>query len=140
MAAADRVPFFVRVPGGGGALHGDRPLAAGQTDFAPTLLALLGIDPAPLPYVGRNLLGRPGDPPLVRPYGDWLDNEHLWISRTADHAHACYDVARAAFVDAQLCGPADECRAEGARRLAHRRRRRSAAAAALILLIQSRSR
>jgi lipoteichoic acid synthase len=103
----DRVPFFVRVPGGG-VLHGDRRLAAGQTDVAPTLLALLGIDPAPLPYAGRNLLGQPGDPPLVRPYGDWLDNEHLWISHTSDHAHACYDVARNAFVDASLCGPADE--------------------------------
>jgi len=103
----DRVPFFVRVPGGAaGALHGNRPLAAGQTDFAPTLLALLGIDPAPLPYAGRNLLGQPGDPPVVRPYGDWLDDEHLWISHTADHARACYDLARGAFTEVGACSQA----------------------------------
>ena len=103
----DRVPFFVRVPGGAvGALHGNRPLAAGQTDFAPTLLALLGIDPAPLPYAGRNLLGQPGDPPVVRPYGDWLDDEHLWISHTADHARACYDVAHGAFTEVGACSQA----------------------------------
>jgi arylsulfatase A-like enzyme len=87
-------------------LHGNRPLAAGQTDFAPTLLALLGIDPAPLPYAGRNLLGQPGDPPVVRPYGDWLDDEHLWISHTADHARACYDVAHGAFTEVGACSQA----------------------------------
>jgi phosphoglycerol transferase MdoB-like AlkP superfamily enzyme len=100
----DRIPFFIRVPGG--ALHGARELAAGQTDFAPTLLALLGIDPAPLPYAGRNLLGLPGDPPIVRPFGDWIDDEHLWISHGADHARACYDIAHGAFVETAVCEPA----------------------------------
>src|SRR5262249_3059512 len=71
----DRIPWFVRTPRGELAgKYSDMP--AGQTDFAPTLLALIGIDPAPFPYIGRNLLGSPGDPPLVRPYGDWLDSHH----------------------------------------------------------------
>src|SRR5262249_42605767 len=42
-ALNDRVPLFVRVPGVELPHAVDRP--AGQTDFAPTLLALLGIDP-----------------------------------------------------------------------------------------------
>src|SRR6185295_16887437 len=82
----DRVPLFVRVHDTGravGGLSGARAQPAGQTDLAPTLLALLGIDAAPLPYLGRNLLGQPGDSPIVRPYGDWLDRTHLFISRTA---------------------------------------------------------
>src|SRR5439155_3685466 len=72
---ADRVPFFVRIPGIAAA---SSRAPAGQTDFAPTLLALLGVDPAPLPYVGRNLIGEPDDPPLLRPYGDWLDASHVF--------------------------------------------------------------
>jgi lipoteichoic acid synthase len=100
----DRVPLFVRIPGGAsGELHGSRSLAAGQTDFAPTLLALLGIDPAPLPYLGRNLLGQPDDPPVVRPYGDWLDAAHLFISHTADHARVCYELSHGAFTDIHAC-------------------------------------
>ena len=65
-------------------MTGSWPIAAGQTDFAPTLLALLGIDPARLPYLGRNLLGGPDDPPIVRPYGEWLDSTHLLLSRGAN--------------------------------------------------------
>ena len=73
---------------------GARSHAAGQTDFAPTLLALLGIDPAPLPYLGRNLLGGPDDPPIVRPYGDWLDSTHLFLSRGVnDGGRNCYALA-----------------------------------------------
>ncbi|HEX2659663.1 MAG TPA: hypothetical protein VHU40_15370, partial [Polyangia bacterium] len=41
-------------------------IPAGQTDFAPTLLGLLGIDAAPLPYMVRNVLNAPGDPPVLR--------------------------------------------------------------------------
>jgi hypothetical protein len=84
-------------------LRGPLSIAAGQTDFAPTLLALLGIDPAPLPYVGRNLLGEPDDPPVLRPYGEWLDAGHLFISDSADRARECYDIAAAAFTGAGAC-------------------------------------
>ena len=72
-------------------MSGTRDVPAGQTDFAPTLLALIGIDAAPLPYVGRNLLGG-SDAPVVRPYGDWLDAHHLFLAHGA-HAR-CYDVRR----------------------------------------------
>ena len=35
--------------------------------FAHTLLSLLGVDAGGLPFVGRNLLGAPGDEPILRP-------------------------------------------------------------------------
>jgi lipoteichoic acid synthase len=107
----DRVPLLVKVPGQppGGPLTGELALPAGQTDFAPTLLALLGIDPARLPYVGRNLLGQPDDRPIPRPYGDWLDRTHLFISPTgSDRAVACYALSLAAFVDESACHATNE--------------------------------
>ena len=101
----DRVPLFVKVPGQPGRrLRGALSLPAGQTDFAPTLLALLGIDPAPLPYMGRNLLGEPGDRPVTRPYGDWLDRTHLFITSSAsDRQSGCYALSRGVFVDWSAC-------------------------------------
>jgi phosphoglycerol transferase MdoB-like AlkP superfamily enzyme len=108
-ALADRVPLFIRVPAGAGAPAAGRRIdvPAGQTDIAPTVLALLGIDPAPLPYVGRNLLGAADDAPIVRPFGDWLNREHLMIARGVNE-HACYSIARRQL-DAEGC--ADEDRA-----------------------------
>ena len=85
-ALNDRIPWFVRAPGASGL----RSLPAGQTDFAPTLLALLGIDAAALPYVGRNVLGAPDDPPIVRPYLDWLDARHLSLGGSS--GRACIDL------------------------------------------------
>jgi phosphoglycerol transferase MdoB-like AlkP superfamily enzyme len=108
---ADRVPLFVRVPG----MWEARPNAphvvaipAGQTDFAPTLLSLFGVDAAPLPYMGRNLLGAPDDPPVVRPYGDWLDRRHLMVSHGARAgSRSCYALAAHALTDATDCAEAD---------------------------------
>jgi phosphoglycerol transferase MdoB-like AlkP superfamily enzyme len=104
-ALKDRVPLFLRLPTGAPeTLRGPRGITAGHTDLAPTLLALLGIDPAPLPYVGRNLLGAPDDPPVLRPYGDWLDATRLFISHTAgDHGQSCYDVAARASIGMSAC-------------------------------------
>jgi phosphoglycerol transferase MdoB-like AlkP superfamily enzyme len=103
-ALKDRVPLFIRAPAGSAeALRGSRPIAAGHTDFAPTLLALLGIDPAPLPYMGRNLLGAPDDPPVLRPYGDWLDSRRLFIGRSGDRARECYDIAARSFTAPGAC-------------------------------------
>jgi lipoteichoic acid synthase len=104
----DRVPFFIRAPHGQTlGLTGLRPIAAGQTDFAPTLLALVGIDPAPLPYVGRNLLGQPDDPPVVRPYGDWIDGAHLGLNRGAGERGLCYSRSTRRLTDASECAAAD---------------------------------
>jgi hypothetical protein len=117
----DRVPLFIRVPtsalratagkpehvpdpSGPTGLTGTRNLPAGQTDFAPTVLALLGIDAAPLPYIGRNLLGGV-DVPVVRPYGDWLDAHHLFLAHGAQAS--CYDLHRRAEVGTGDCGDAD---------------------------------
>jgi hypothetical protein len=80
-------------------------MPAGQTDLAPTVLALLGIDPAPLPYLGRNLLGIVDDRPVPRPYGDWLDATHLFLAGSADAS--CYDVGRRSIVAPAACVAAD---------------------------------
>jgi phosphoglycerol transferase MdoB-like AlkP superfamily enzyme len=103
-ARADRIPWFVRIPhlaADGGRLRVE-PVAAGQTDFAPTLLGLLGVDAAPLPYMGRNLLGAPDDPPVLRPYGDWIDRAHLFIGHQTA-GHSCYDAAGTAAVGEHAC-------------------------------------
>lgn len=102
----DRVPVFMRIPGAGPEqkLQGRRTMSAGQTDLAPTLLALFGIDASGLAYVGRDLLGRP-DGPVLRPYGEWLNSHYLFTTRatvavcrdlTSNHdvANACGDIDR----------------------------------------------
>ena len=105
------MPLLVRIHGANSAprgLTGARSLPAGQTDVAPTLLALLGIDPAPLPYFGRNLLNlsvTSGSVPVPRPYGDWLDASHLFLSRGS--ASDCYDLARRIVAAAADCSRAD---------------------------------
>jgi phosphoglycerol transferase MdoB-like AlkP superfamily enzyme len=125
-ALNDRIPLFIRVggldaPGHSeqegstrAALAGARAMVAGQTDVAPTVLALLGIDPAPLPYLGRNLLGAADIRPVPRPYGDWVDAMHLFRAGSADAY--CYDLGLRTFVAATAC--ADEnARARRARDL-----------------------
>jgi len=121
----DRVPLFIRVPrpdghrapevagGNDNAIveraawpRGFRTLPAGQTDVAPTILSLLGIDASSLPYLGRNLLGAPGDVPVPRPYGDWLDARHLFVAHAT--APVCYDLRERATA------PPDACRATDA--------------------------
>ena len=84
---------------------GIRSIVAGQTDIAPTLLSLLGIDATPLPFLGRNLLGAPGDGPVPRPYADWLDSRHLYLSHGA--AAVCYDLAARAATATDACHAAD---------------------------------
>ena len=105
-ALNDRVPLFIRAAAVSrpDALVGERLRPAGQTDFAPTLLALLGIDPAPLPYLGRNLLGAADDRPVPRPYGDWLDAHHLFL---AGDSAPCYDLRRRAAAAPAACADAD---------------------------------
>jgi len=129
-ALYDRIPLVIRVgvaaeagqAGGAGQaeaagaagrnLIGARAMPAGQTDFAPTILALLGIDPSPLPYLGRNLLGADDVWPVSRPYGDWLDANYLFRAGSVDAS--CYDLARRTIVAASACA-AENARARRAR-------------------------
>jgi len=75
---SQEVPFFVKVPGVG-SLRGERAVPAGHADIAPTLLALLGVDPTSFAFVGRNLLGEHGDQPVVGEYGCWRNSTHLFL-------------------------------------------------------------
>jgi phosphoglycerol transferase MdoB-like AlkP superfamily enzyme len=72
-----RVPFLVWVPGSD-LPPGTVDVVAGQVDIPLTLLALLGVDPAPMAAVGRNLLGQPGSGPVVHPRGWWVSSEHIF--------------------------------------------------------------
>ena len=74
---SQEVPLFIKVPGHD--FRGERDVPAGHADIAPTLLALLGVDPAPYAFIGRNLLGEPGDGPVVGEYGCWRDSIHLFL-------------------------------------------------------------
>jgi phosphoglycerol transferase MdoB-like AlkP superfamily enzyme len=75
---SQEVPLLIKVPGVD-LLRGERAVPAGHTDIAPTLLALLGVDPASYAFVGRNLLGNHGDRPVVGEYGCWRDSTHLFL-------------------------------------------------------------
>jgi hypothetical protein len=45
--------------------------------------------------------------PVLRPYGDWLDDDHLFITHSAEHVQSCYDVRSHSRVRAAACGDAD---------------------------------
>ncbi len=96
-----RVPFIVWLPGEGG-LQGaiDRP--AGQLDAAPTLLALLGIDPSAFAYQGQNLMGEPEPPLVVFANGDWLTAQ---LVRTSDSQ--CWDALTRQRRDWEACAGAE---------------------------------
>jgi phosphoglycerol transferase MdoB-like AlkP superfamily enzyme len=87
----DRVPLIVWVPGEQ-APRGEVTRIAGQADIPPTLLALLGIDAAALPFMGRNALNDAARGPVMRPYGNWIDESHLFVGagRNPDN-RMCYD-------------------------------------------------
>jgi len=76
---SERIPLLIRVPAEQ-ARHGEVTTQAGQVDIAPTLLALLGIDPAPLPLMGRNLLGDPGNEPVLCRLGNWLSDDLIYAN------------------------------------------------------------
>lgn len=98
----DEVPLIVRVPGA--KLTGENRIRCGLVDAPPTLLALLGIDPAAYPFVGRNLLGNPGGGPVVRGYGAWFDGPLMYLPHGARlEDGACYESESRKLVDVERC-------------------------------------
>lgn len=77
---SQQVPLLISAPGIEPPT-GEVNVPAGHVDVAPTLLALLGIDPAPLAMIGRNLLGAPGTGPVIGEYRCWRDDRHLYLRR-----------------------------------------------------------
>jgi len=103
---ADRVPFWVHVPGKVGRRM---TLAAGQTDVAPTLAAIMGVDPGDLPWLGRNLLGEPGPGPVVRPHGSWLSDRFLYVNRGPELEQGeCFDARTLGRVSTEACREGNE--------------------------------
>ncbi len=100
---SQEVPLFIRVPGAQ-ELRGERKTVAGHVDVAPTLLALLGVDPAPYAFVGRNLLGGPGNRQVVGEYGCWRDDHLLFLQGDGTLGDgACIDLATTTRVGPERC-------------------------------------
>ena len=72
-----RVPFFVMLPGAGHT--GERTVAGGHVDIAPTLLDILGIE-RPASFMGSSLLGDRPFPSLIRG-GSAIAGDRLFVAR-----------------------------------------------------------
>ncbi len=75
---SQRVPVIIKAPRQLG-LSGVFEQPAGQIDVAPTVAGLLGIDGSQFAWMGRNLLGSPGDAPVVGEYDCWTTRSHLFL-------------------------------------------------------------
>lgn len=75
---SQRVPLVLLAPDRLG-LKGVIERPSGHIDVAPTVAALLGIDPAPLAWMGRNLLGSPGNEPVIGEFGCWTDEVNVFL-------------------------------------------------------------
>lgn len=86
----DRVPFMIWLPPGL-ATREVGAVPAGQIDVAPTLLALMGIEPGNIALMGRNLLLDSIRGPVAHPQGKWFDPELVFLSQFADgEGSACW--------------------------------------------------
>jgi len=105
---SQRVPLIISVPGVDGPEEA-LTVPAGHTDVAPTLLALLGIDPAPYAFLGRNLLGAPGAGPVVGEYRCWHDATHVYLRRgpRLDDGQ-CFEGGGTTEVDVEACAASFE--------------------------------
>lgn len=97
----DNVPLMMWVPGEDGP-RGDIHTISGLSDLPVTLLALLGIDPAPFAFVGRNLLGTPA-PTAVPLSGGRFAQEDFFLSRKP---RLCFSRQRGRRVKMKFCEPA----------------------------------
>ncbi|MFQ5526418.1 MAG: LTA synthase family protein [Thermoanaerobaculia bacterium] len=97
-----RVPFVVRLPDDR-QLVGSYDFPAGQVDIAPTLLGLLGLDPAKLALMGRNLLASGVGGLVVHPQGRWIDGDWIYLSQFADLDSGCWSTRELRRVDPRHC-------------------------------------
>jgi phosphoglycerol transferase MdoB-like AlkP superfamily enzyme len=98
-----QIPLVIQapgVPGSGGPLE----VPAGHADVAPTLLALLGVDPGPYAFLGRNLLGAPGPGPVIGEHRCWRDATHLYLRGGPALANGeCIELATMEAVAPEAC-------------------------------------
>jgi lipoteichoic acid synthase len=100
----DRVPVIIRVPGTD-APKGTLDFPTGLADVPPTLAALLAVDPAPLPWLGRNLLGAPADEPVLWGNWGWASRARIYLSRNTP---ACFDASTGEEVALEECAEGSE--------------------------------
>ena len=100
---SQQVPLLIQVPGLAAPTDAlDQP--AGHADVPPTLLALLGVDPGPHAFTGRNLLGKPGSGPVVGEYRCWRDATHLYLRRGPLLSDGeCIELQTMKLVDPGVC-------------------------------------
>lgn len=114
----DRVPWLILVPGDE-VPPGPRDTPGGLIDMGPTMLGLLGVDAAPLPFMGRNLLGLDANDVRVRPHGGWRNAQYMFHAASG----RCLSVARRREVSPARCEPASDeaahARAVGTRVITH---------------------
>lgn len=85
-----RLPLLVRLPGDSAA--GVYDVTAGHLDIAPTVLDLVGIPPSSMPSLGRNLLGAPRSPLVLRD-GGFVQGDTLCVVPGVDAGSArCGDL------------------------------------------------
>lgn len=75
---SQRVPLIIKAPRRL-ELTGVVERPAGHIDVAPTVAGLLGIDGSRFAWMGRNLLGSPGDAPVVGEYDCWTTRTHVFL-------------------------------------------------------------
>ncbi len=100
----DRVPVIIRVPGSD-VPHGTVSFPTGLADLAPTLAAILAVDPASLPWLGRNLLGDPADEPVLWGNWGWASSTRVHLSRSTP---LCFDASTREQVALEECAQGSE--------------------------------
>ena len=104
----DKVPLILWIPGED-APRGRIDRDAGLVDLPVTVLALLGIDPAPYPFIGRNLLRDSNSTPTLRAHGDWLNATHYFEALDANSlADRCFRRETRRRVKLDECRQANE--------------------------------
>jgi lipoteichoic acid synthase len=106
---SQRVPLVIRTPASLD-LVARVSTPGGHVDVAPTLAALLGLDPAERAWMGRNLLldGVSSVEPVVGEYACWMTDDLLFLQgETGFDTGTCLQLADLAPLDRSRCAEAD---------------------------------